>query len=240
MSTGHNAKATVDGQPLGIKSIDWNRTICTSSDNPMPPITMKNLLELHKEFEALRQAAFVTPPRTILRPSRKVLRMPTNPDALSFLKAIEEKPAEDFPKLVYADWLEEIGAPECHAWRWLTFKKRLPSRRRTGDMLYWAPDDEHDYHVDATAIIPAEIHNRLPTQIAINLGYQGGQLKAVAMALIAAAQAYVLAVKDGFNFDDWEAKERVEDGDAEEDTGVIFDRRSVIRDPRAIIHGDFD
>lgn len=88
----------------------------------------------------------------------------------SFLPAILASPADDFPRLVFADWLEENGQPERGEFirlqiaiegrmrgpggrvsdnsPWVMGDSRLQAmRRRERELLYsFCPDGEHTYH----------------------------------------------------------------------------------------------
>jgi uncharacterized protein (TIGR02996 family) len=61
------------------------------------------------------------------------------PDEQAFLRAILERPDDDAPRLIYADWLEERGDPRGEFLRWVVQVRQLrvvsPEQRRRHDEL---------------------------------------------------------------------------------------------------------
>lgn len=71
------------------------------------------------------------------------------------LDSIASDPDADFPKLVYADWLEERGRiPEAEAWRWIVTNGKKPDIG-PGVYVWWLGYDFHDECDHNAAIGPA-------------------------------------------------------------------------------------
>lgn len=95
----------------------------------------------------------------------------------SFAKEINGDPLDDFPKLMYADWLEDGGESDlAQAWRVLVEKEKVPILDYAADFMRFSdwrffPDptahkkgtEGHSYWMDRipTATIPEEMWRRL-------------------------------------------------------------------------------
>jgi uncharacterized protein (TIGR02996 family) len=71
------------------------------------------------------------------------------------LDAISCDPDADFPKLVYADWLEERGRiPEAEAWRWIVTNGKRPEWNRYYHWRWWL---NHNHNSNDPACIGLEL-----------------------------------------------------------------------------------
>jgi uncharacterized protein (TIGR02996 family) len=87
-------------------------------------------------------------------------------DEDAFWEAVAQRPDDDLPKLVFADWLDERGDPRGACWRWVVRRRVRPARDvadRTWD--WWSrPPREPDYYPDADvggAVLPPRLFRRL-------------------------------------------------------------------------------
>jgi uncharacterized protein (TIGR02996 family) len=85
--------------------------------------------------------------------------MPLHPDADALIRAILDRPADDTPKLVLADWLDDTGRPEDAAWaayiRTRCEGTRLPAGQpERAALLNKAAD--HATRLTATLEVPAD------------------------------------------------------------------------------------
>ena len=91
--------------------------------------------------------------------------MPLHPDADALLRAFLDRPTDETPRLVLADWLDDTGVPEVAAWagyiraRCEAARLTSPSAERTS-LLHDA--DRHAAGLAVTLTVPAENFVRAP------------------------------------------------------------------------------
>ena len=94
-------------------------------------------------------------------------------DEDSFWLALAERPDDDLPKRVFADWLDERGDPRAACLRWVVAHHIRPAHDTTeGTWDWWArPPREPDYYSAGdvqTSVLPANLFRRLkgrPTDV---------------------------------------------------------------------------
>src|SRR5437660_9704214 len=67
--------------------------------------------------------------------ARRPAGNPPRPQVLAFLDAIKERPEDDVPRLILADWLEEHGDPRGEFVRLQVQRARLPEYSREWSAL---------------------------------------------------------------------------------------------------------
>ena len=94
-------------------------------------------------------------------------------DDKAFWAAVAERPDDDLPKLVFADWLDERGDPRGACLRWLVERGVKPAYDFTEDTWDWwsrLPREPDYYKAEGVrlSVLPANLFRRLkgkPTDV---------------------------------------------------------------------------